>query len=266
MPNQERVTIEVADHVATVTMVRSDKHNGLDYDMFQALSDAIDEVDSTRGVRAVVLRGEGRSFSAGLDFQSFMTEQRPVDELLNSRDGEIANLAQRVAYGWLGLPIPVIAAIQGNCIGGGAQIALAADIRIAAPDLKFSIREMQYGLIPDMSITTNLPRLVGIDVAKELTYTARFVDAEEALSLGLVTRVAEDPTTEAASLAAEIASRSPDAIRGVKRLYDEVWDSSHADSLALEEKIQRTLLGSPNQGAAVMSALGGEPADFADPE
>ena len=119
--------------------------------------------------------------------------------------------------------MPVIAALHGNCFGGGLQIALGADIRIAAPDALLSVMEVKWGLVPDMSITRTLPRLVAIDVAKELTFTGRVFDGLEAHRLGVVTRVAPDPLAAARELAAEIAARSPDAVRAAKRLYEEAW-------------------------------------------
>jgi enoyl-CoA hydratase/carnithine racemase len=216
-------------------------------------------------VRAVVLSGEGRSFCAGLDFQSVLAEGRPIEDSFLRRDGEIANDFQRVAYGWQQLPVPVIAAVQGNCLGGGCQIALAADIRIAAPDLRLSVLEIKWGLIPDMGLTQSLPRLVGIDVAKELTFSGRIVEAEEALELGLVTRLSEEPLTAAEQLAAEIAERSPDAIRRDKLLFERTWNAPAAEALALEEELQRELLGSPNQLAAVEAAIAGRSAEFSDP-
>jgi enoyl-CoA hydratase/carnithine racemase len=173
---------------------------------------------------------------------------------------------QRAAYDWTRVPVPVIAAIHGNCLGGGLQIALGADIRIAAPDARLSVMEVKWGLIPDMAITRALPRLVGIDVAKELTYTGRVFSGEEALGLGLVTRVSEDPLASAKALAAEIAQRSPDAIRAAKRLFDEAWTGPAEVTLALEAELQRGLIGSPNQLAAVMAGMAKEPAHFTDPE
>jgi len=159
----------------------------------------------------------------------------------------------------------VIAALHGNCLGGGAQLALAADIRIAAPDTKLSVLEIKYGLVPDMGITRSLPRLVGIDVAKELVWSGRFVEGDELVKLGLATRMAEDPHPAALELAEEIASKSPDAIRSGKRLLNEAWNAGAAESLALEEELQHALIGSPNQIAAVQAAFGKEPAAFADP-
>ena len=175
------------------------------------------------------------------------------------------NWFQRAAYDWLRLPVPVIAALHGNCFGGGLQIALGADIRIAAPDARLSVMEVKWGLVPDMAITRTLPRLVGIDVAKELTYTGRIVSRREAAALGLVTRTADDPLAAARELAAEIAARSPDAVRAAKRLYDETWTAPAAETLALEAELQLGLIGSPNQLAAVTAGFTKEPAEFVDP-
>ncbi len=261
----ERVRISVVDHVAEVALSRPDKHNGLDYAMFMALSAAIDEVAATPAVRAVVLYGEGPSFCAGLDFAAFISEQRPVDALFVRRDGEDANLAQRVAYGWQALPMPVIAALQGNCIGGGAQIALGADIRIGSLDTRISIREVAYGLIPDMGATASLPRLVTADVAKELVWTGRFVSAEEALRIGLLTKVEEEPLEAARELAKTIASHSPDAIRHGKQLIEACYGPDPAVSLPLEERLQRELMQAPNQIAAVTATMIRQPAEFIDP-
>jgi enoyl-CoA hydratase/carnithine racemase len=161
--------------------------------------------------------------------------------------------------------VPVIAAIHGNCLGGGLQIALAADIRFARGDARLSVMEIKWGLIPDMSITRTLPRLVGIDVAKELTYTARVLSGSEAGELGVVTHVVDDPLAAAQELAAEIAERSPDAVRGAKRLLDEAWTGTPEQTLALEAEIQRGLIGSPNQLAAVTAGVTKQPAEFTDP-
>jgi enoyl-CoA hydratase/carnithine racemase len=265
MSDHERVRVENSDHVANVALARPDRHNGLDYRMFDALNETLDELGDEPSVRAVVLSGEGRSFCAGLDFQSVLAEGRPIEDSFVRRNGEIANHFQRVAYGWQQLPVPVIAAVQGNCLGGGCQIALAADLRIAAPDLQLSVLEIKWGLIPDMGLTQSLPRLVGIDVAKDLTFSGRMVGAEEALAMGLVTRVSEDPLATARQLAAEIANRSPDAIRRGKRLFEQTWNAPAEEALALEEELQRELLGSPNQLAAVEAGMAGRTAEFGDP-
>jgi enoyl-CoA hydratase/carnithine racemase len=265
--SDDRVRVAVgADGVATVTMVRADKHNALDQAMFEGLIAAAEQVAADASIRAVVLHGEGKSFCSGLDIASFMSGQGGTGVLLVRDDGRLANFAQRVAYDWSLVPAPVIAAIHGNCFGGGLQIALGADIRIAAPDAKLSVMEVKWGLVPDMGITQTLPRLVPIDVAKELTFTGRTVSGTEASALGLVTRVADDPLAAARDLAAEIAGKSPNAVRAAKRLYDETWVSDDsAAALVLETDLQVGLIGSPNQIAAVMAGMSGEPPVFVDP-
>lgn len=265
--SEDRVRVQIADNgVATATMVRADKHNALDRAMFEGLVDAAEQLAGETSVRAVVLHGEGKSFCSGLDVASFMGGEGGTGVLL-TRDGDRpANLAQRVSYDWSLVPVPVIAAIHGNCFGGGLQIALGADIRIAAPDAKLSIMEIKWGLVPDMGITQTLPRLLPIDVAKELTFTGRILSGSEGSDLGLITRTSADPLSAALALAEEIAQKSPDAIRAAKRLYDETWVSNDPRAaLALESELQTGLIGSPNQIAAVVAGMSGEKPVFADP-
>jgi enoyl-CoA hydratase/carnithine racemase len=266
--SDNRVCVRIgASGVATVTMVRADKHNALDQAMFEGLMNAAEQLADDLSVRAVVLHGEGKSFCSGLDIASFMAGRGGTHVLL-ARDGDrLANFAQRVTYDWSLVPAPVIAAIHGNCFGGGLQIALGADIRIAAPDAKLSIMEIKWGLVPDMGLTQTLPRLIPIDVAKELTFTGRIVSGSEAVELGLVTRTAEDPLSAALALADEIAQKSPDAVRAAKRLYDETWTSNDtATALVLESQLQTGLIGKPNQIAAVVAGMSGEQPVFVDPE
>ena len=176
----ERVAIDVSDHVATVTLTRPEKHNALDVAMFDAITAAAARVAVEPGVRAVVLHGEGPSFCSGLDVAGVMANQPGSDALMDPLHGPVPNWFQRAAHGWLEVPVPVIAAIHGHCLGGGLQIALAADVRFATPDARMAVLEVKWGLIPDMAITRTLPRLVGIDVAKELAYTGRMISGSEA--------------------------------------------------------------------------------------
>jgi enoyl-CoA hydratase/carnithine racemase len=261
---EQRVRIEVADHVADVALTRPDKHNALDGPMFEGILGAADEVASTPGVRAVVLHGEGKSFCSGLDIASLASGPVSLDDILE-RDGRRSNMAQRACTDWIDLPMPVIAAIHGNCFGGGLQIALGADIRIAAPDATLSVMEVRWGLVPDMGITQTLPRLVRMDVAKELTFTGRRFTGDEAAELGVVTRTDPDPLSAAQALAADIAQKSPDAVRSAKRLYRETWNAPPAEALALETELQLKLIGSENQIAAVTAGMSGETPQFNDP-
>jgi enoyl-CoA hydratase/carnithine racemase len=264
---EDRVRIDVEEHVAVVTLSRPEKHNALDEAMFDAIAEAAAEVGATPGVRAVVLLGEGPSFCSGLDLASLMTGPVAVEEVLLAReDGHRANRAQRTCTDWIDLLVPVVAALHGVVYGGGLQLALGADVRIAAPDARLSVMESRWGLVPDMWITSTLPRLVRADVAKELTYTGRVVSGTEAAALGLVTRVDDDPVGAARSLAAEIAGRSPDAVRAAKRLFNTAWTAPVEDGLRLEAELQTALIGSPNQLAAVTAGLAKQPPAFTDPE
>lgn len=237
-----RVTVTITDHVAVVALNRPERHNGLDGAMFHALNEAQDQVTADESVRAVVLYGEGPSFCAGLDVAAVAAEGPGPEVMFARQPGSLANFAQRAAYGWTELPAPVIAALHGNCLGGGFQLAMAADIRIAAPDIRLVVKEIDFGLIPDMGLTQNIPRLLPIDVAKELVWTGRAVGAAEALRLGLVTRLDPNPREAALALAKEIAAKSPAAIRAGKRLLTEAWNAPAADGLLLEETLQRRLL------------------------
>jgi enoyl-CoA hydratase/carnithine racemase len=262
---EERVAIEISDHVATVTLTRPEKHNALDVAMFEAITGAAERVAREPGVRAVVLHGQGPSFCSGLDVAGVMANQPGSDALMAPLHEPVPNWFQRTAHRWLEVPVPVIAAIHGHCLGGGLQIALAADVRFATADARLSVLEVKWGLIPDMAITRTLPRLVGIDVAKELAFTGRVVSGAEARELGLVTHVADDPLTAARALADEIAGRSPDAIRAMKRLLEQSWTGSAEETLRLEAELQLGLLGTPNQLAAVTSGMTKRPAEFVDP-
>jgi enoyl-CoA hydratase/carnithine racemase len=257
----KRATVDVREHVAVVTLTRADKHNALDPPMFEAIVEAAEQLSETPGLRAVVLHGEGPSFCSGIDLGSLMAVENGVEGVLEELDGAVPNRFQRVAYDWVTLPVPVIAAIHGNCLGGGLQIALGADIRIATPDARLSVMEVKWGLVPDMSLSQTLPRLVAADVAKDLVFTGRVISGEEALALGVVTRVSPDPLAAALGFAQEIASKSPDAIRGAKLLLDRSWSRPAGEGLALEAEIQSRLIGSPNQLAAVTAGLSdGRPA------
>jgi enoyl-CoA hydratase/carnithine racemase len=266
----ELVTISVDHHVADVRLNRPDKYNALSREMMLALADAIRRLRGEKSIRAVVLSGEGKGFCAGLDFESFAAMQSGGDgglpDLTERYEGGIANLPQHIAYGWKQLPMPVIAAIHGVALGGGCQIALGADIRFCTPDAKISIMEMKWGLIPDMSATQTIRDLVSIDVAKELIFTGRIVSGEEAERLRLVTRTCGNPLKEAKALAAEIASKSPHAVRAAKKVLNDAWHGSSADGLRMESETEMTLIGQPNQLEAVMANFEKWAPNFQDPE
>ncbi|MDJ0711854.1 MAG: crotonase/enoyl-CoA hydratase family protein [Woeseiaceae bacterium] len=261
----ERVSIRIEEHVAEVMLDRPDKMNALDIAMFQSLDDAARRLQEERGIRAVVLHGAGENFCAGIDVSTF-TEGGPeaVKTLLSPVPNSVANLAQRAGYAWRELPVPVICALRGVTFGGGFQIAMGADLRFAAPETQLSIMESRWGLIPDMAISTTLRGIVPPDRIKELAWTGRVFDAAEALELGMLTRIEDEPLAAARAAARACAERSPEAIRGVKRLVNEAWSLSEAAALALEAQIQASLLGSVNQREAALANIQRRKPEFAD--
>ncbi|MGV9712773.1 crotonase/enoyl-CoA hydratase family protein [Gordonia sp. NPDC003424] len=262
---EHRIRLDIDDDgVATVTLDRGEKHNALDRAMFDAIVETTETLAGDRRVRAVVLHGAGKSFCSGLDVSS-LGQDGSAGSLVDREEGQRANLAQRVSVDWASVAAPVIAAITGNCFGGGLQIALGADIRYATPDARLSIMEVKWGLVPDMGITQTLPKLVAADVAKELTFTGRVLSGTEAHELGLVTRVVEDPLAAALDLAHEIAGKSPHAVRAAKQLYDATWTGTDpAGALLLESELQVGLLGSPNQLEAVHAGFAKRAPRFTD--
>ena len=257
-----RVSIEYRDHVARVTLTRGDKMNALDDAMIQAIVSAGQEVAASEA-RAVVLAGEGKSFCAGLDLASFgKLGQDDAAKWLMPRTQGDTNDFQEVAMVWRRVPVPVIAALQGAVFGGGLQLALGADIRIAAPDAMLSVMEMKWGLVPDMGGMALLPRLVRSDVLRQLTYTARPVDAAQARAWGLVTTVSEDPQQEALDLAQEIAGKSPSAIRAAKRLIDLAESADREEVLLAESREQANLIGRRDQMETIAAAMQGRPAVY----
>lgn len=249
----ERVAISIEDGVAEVRLTRADKMNALDPAMFAGINAAIERLRGERSVRCVVLSGEGRAFCAGLDMQSMAGGGSGND--LSGRSHGIANAAQHVAWGWRELPAPVIAAIHGVAMGGGFQILSGADIRIAHPDTRMSIRETYWGLVPDMAGYALWRTTARDDVLRELTYTAREFSAAEALGFGLVTRLADDPHAEALALAREIAGRNPQAVQAAKRLFNVAAHADDATVLRAESDEQIRLMRSPNQVEAVRAAM-----------
>jgi enoyl-CoA hydratase/carnithine racemase len=258
----ELVTVEINDHVAHVRLNRPEKMNALSWQMFEAITDAGRELSVNKDVRAVVLSGEGRGFCAGLDLENFASGELNSNFFGPGRGGFWPNYYQSPAYVWKAMPVPVICALHGVAYGGGFQIAMGADIRIAHPESKLSVMEIKWGLIPDMSASQTLRDLVRLDIAKELTFTGRVVNAEEAMSLGLVTRLDEEPVSAALAMAHDIAGRSPDAITYGKYLLNHGWHGSDSDGLRLEEKLQGRILGKDNQTEAVMSGMEGRPGKF----
>ena len=247
-----RVTIAVTDGVADVRLARGEKLNAIDRAMFDALAGAIDALSSRADLRAVVLSGEGEGFCSGLDMVAMAGGDLAGLDLSARKHGP-ANLVQQVAWGWRTLPVPVIAAVHGVVFGGATQIMAGADIRLAHPATRFAIREVHWGIVPDMGGFA-LWRGVREDVLREWVYTAREFDAAEAQSAGFVTRLVEDPRGEALALAARIAERSPDAVRSAKRLFG-AMRAAPEEMLAMESAEQVALMQGANFREAVRANM-----------
>ena len=268
---EERVSITISDGVADVRLVRADKMNALDQPMFQALVDATARLSKEKGVRAVVLSGEGRAFCAGLDMGRFAAMKEtggngiPGGENrdLTKRTHGQANFPQQAVWGWRQLPVPVIAAVHGVAFGGGFQLSLGADMRFLSPDARMSVMEIKWGLVPDMAGTPILASLVRDDILRDLTYTGRIFSAQEAMSYGLATRICDDPRATALEVAREIAGKSPDAIRAAKRLLNNL-SVDPGPALLAESVEQQKLIGSANQTEAVRANLEKRAPKFAD--
>jgi len=261
----ERVQIDINAHVAEVVLNRPGKMNAVDLKMFTALGEAADQIANEKSVRAVVLRGAGENFCAGIDLSVLSDSSLDFRAALATPvEPSPANLFQRAAYAWRELSMPVVCAINGIAFGAGLQIALGADLRYASPSASFSIMEAKWGIIPDMGITATLRHLMPPDRVKELAWSARVFDSAEALDLGLVTAIADDPVQSSREFAAEIAARSPDAMRGIKSLINKAWQVSEADALAMEARLQSVIIGGENQREAAMANLEKRAPDFKD--
>ena len=268
-----RVDLIVKDGVAEVRLERPEKRNALNAPMFEGLLAAADAIEADGAVRAVVLCGSGEAFCAGLDMGAFAAmaqgqldaESAQVQEAGRDLSAQGANRAQQLGWRWQEIPQPVIAAVHGAAMGGGFHVALGADIRLVAPDARIAFVEIGWGLVPDLSGTQALRRLVPLDVAKKLILTGETISGERACALHLCTEVAADPYAAAMDLAHRLARQSPDAVRAAKRLLNDSGLVEVAEGLAAEFRASSALMGTPNQVEAIRARMEGRPAAYANP-
>ncbi len=259
----DRVVLTITDHVAEVCLNRPQKLNALDRAMFERLNRIIAQLQEACEVRAVVLHGAGRAFCAGLDLAALQNGGAGFD--LMARAAGDANVVQQAAWGWRTLPVPVIAAVQGVAFGGGLQILSGADIRIGGENARLSIREINWGLVPDMAGMALWRGCVRDDILRELMLTGREISGVEAQQAGLLTVIATDPLERARALAATIAQHSPDAVRAAKKLANLATSGAEARDLLLAESVaQQALKGAPNQREAVLAFMERRPPAFTD--
>ncbi len=269
----DRISVDIQGGVADVRLIRVDKMNALDNAMFEALIQVGERLKGEKGLRAVVLSGEGRAFCAGLDtsnFAAMASGERSGGAgsagalVTANRTAGGSNRAQHAVMVWREIPVPVIAAVHGVAFGGGYQLQLSADLRFVRPDAKLSVLEMKWGLIPDMAGMALLRGLVRDDVARDLLYSGRIFSGDEALAMGLATRVCKDPREEALAYAREVAGKNPDAVRAGKRLLNLMADGDQ-HAILIEESVEQTaLIGSPNQVEAVRASLEKRSPNFVD--
>jgi len=268
-----RIELSIENHIAQVRFSRPEKMNALDNEMFAAIPMVVEQIRDDKSIRAVVISGQGGNFCAGLDksnFASLLNQQgldiaeQPGGSSLAERTHGIANLPQAAAWAWRELPMPVIAAVQGVALGGGLQIALGADMRFVSADSRYSIMELKWGLIPDMSSSQIMRHLVRDDVIRELTYTARIFGAQEAKEWGFVTQIVDDPIEHSLTIAQDIVGKNPHAIRSAKKLINESYYQTVKEGLLMESVEQDKLMGKSNQIEAIMAELEGREPAFKD--
>jgi len=266
----DRVSYTVENHIAHICLTRGDKMNALDHSMMDGIIEAGERLKADKDVRVAVLSGEGRAFCAGLDMANFAkmssgsgSVTSKESQKLADRTHGLTNRPQHVSWVWREAPVPVIAAVHGVALGGGFQLFCGADIRYAAPKTRFSIMEIRWGLVPDMGTTHVMGRLAREDKLKELAMTGRIFETDEAYETGFITRVCDDPLAAAMETAEGIASKNPDAIRGMKRLFNEHADREASKMLMLESVIQDDIIGTPNQIEAVRAELEKREAKYA---
>jgi len=252
------VLVEIADRVAVVSLNRPDKLNAVSPAVFAGLYEAGKQIEADDDVRAVLIRGEGRAFCSGLDLASLQAFGSAPQDGGNGDSSDVDGSQAQGGFGiWQSMDKPVVAAVQGYALGAGFQLALAADIRIAADDAVMSVFEITYGLVPDLGGTQLLPPIVGPARAKELIWTAKRFSAAEAQELGIVNRVVAPGQLEdeARAFAAELASRPPLPIRFTKKLVNDSARMTLEEGMRGEIQAQIKCITSNDMREAVAAAF-----------
>ncbi|MCA1780661.1 MAG: crotonase/enoyl-CoA hydratase family protein [Dermatophilaceae bacterium] len=256
------VIASIDDGIARVELARPDKLNALTLGTLDGLVATARELRADRTLRGIVLTGQGPSFCAGLDFGVVMKDPAGVARAFAPRPWRGTNTFQEACWAWRRVPVPVVAAVQGHCYGGGVQIALGADFRITTPDAQWSVLEAKWGLIPDMSGIQALSQQVGLDVAKRLTMTGEVITGAEAVRLGLATETSDDPVSAAYDLIRQISTRSPDSVAATKRIFERTWTAGARRTFRWERYEQALLLASKNTAIARKAVAEKVPAKY----
>lgn len=248
------IQLNINDAIAYVTLCQPEKQNALSFDMFKQLDSIGKQLAKDKMIRAVIIQGSGSHFSSGLDVKAVTSSPGKIISLLWKWLPGNRNLVQRVVLRWQSLPVPVFAVINGNCFGGGLQIALGCDFRIASPSAKFAIMEARWGLCPDMGATLHLPAQLNYDDALWLSMSADPIDASTAQAMGLVTEINDNPLERCLDMIAGLQSRSPDALAAIKRLCLSAYHNKSRTILAQETSSQLSLLLNKNTKIAMKNA------------
>ncbi|HYZ10334.1 MAG TPA: enoyl-CoA hydratase/isomerase family protein [Actinomycetota bacterium] len=260
MADFETIRYGTHDGIATIELARPDKRNAINAQMFTELGDAAEAAASDPGIRAVLMRGEGPAFCAGIDVTL-------LGQLAGTRGARLRTFirtAQRPFLTLAQMDKPSVAAVQGHAVGAGFQLALACDLRVCAEDVRFAMLEVRFGLIPDLGGIHRLSHLVGPARAKELVWTGRTVQADEAERLGLANRVvpAETVAKESEALAREVASSPPIPVSLTKSLIGRASESSMETALERDAQAQATCIDTEDHREAVAAYLEGRPPRF----
>lgn len=250
------VKVSARDHRVDLVLSRPEVLNAMDFDVFDSLAHAVDEIAAMKDARVVVVSGEGRSFSSGIDTSTF--------GVLTGTPGERIARAQAPFRKLAALPIPTIAVVQGHALGAGLQLALACDLRVVAADASLGLLEGKYGIVPDLGGTQRLPLLVGPGWAKRMIWLAERIDGTTAERIGLAEIVvpADDLGTAIDDLAGRIASAPPLATKEAKRLVELAGTVSHAAGMDEEASAQAGLLASADFGEAIAAFVEGRAPDY----
>ncbi len=262
--SQNNINVAINERgIAIVTLDRADKLNAITIPMLQEMQRVARKLQTNPTVRAIVLHGEGNAFSSGLDFADVQEDKLAIPKHFVPRPWRGTNTFQEGPWCWRRVDVPVIAAIEGYCLGAGLQIALAADYRFTTAEAKWSILEAKWGLVPDMSGLAAMRQVVRGDILKRLCMTAEMFTGEQAVAWGIASEVSANPLESALELAERIADRSPDAVANAKKLVDETWTTGLRATFFYERIRQMPLLVSANAAvsrkrAAVKGAANGE--------
>ena len=256
-----RVLMSTEEGVCHVRLNRPSKMNALDPAMFEGVATALGVLAGDASIRVIVLSGEGNAFCAGLDLGSFGLSDDAPNDLVPRTHGK-ANGVQHLGWGWRQLPVPVITAVHGVCLGGGMQLMAGSDIKIIHPETRCAVMEMRWGLVPDMAGYPLWRGNVRDDILRRLVYTNEMFSGAEAQEFGFATEVNKEPLSRALSLAHEIAGKNPEAIRAAKRISNSMGDATDAELLLAESVEQSEIIYKPNQLEAVAAYFEKRPANF----